>query len=73
MNQSDRIGKAGSGDKIHVVSMFQRAEGDVIESIYCGAQQFNGTGNGQLRRSYPFDATKITCKRCLKRLSERKV
>jgi hypothetical protein len=65
-----KIGKAGSGSKVHIVSVFVRpSDGLVIESIFCGAQQFNGSGNGKLNRTSEFDIQKVTCKRCLKKLS----
>lgn len=64
-----KIGKAGSGKAIHIVDVTVRQEdGAVIFGIYCGAQRFNGTGNGHLNRLRDFDATKVTCKKCLKRL-----
>lgn len=66
-----KIGKAGNGSKVHVVSVFTRlSDGSVFESIFCGAQQFNGTGNGSLRGSREFDLTKVTCARCLKNLAK---
>lgn len=72
MNSTRKIGKAGSGNKIHVVSVFTRpSDGLVIESIYCGAQHFNGSGKGTLSRTAEFDVTKVTCKRCLKNLKGR--
>ena len=65
-----KIGKAGSGSKVHIVSVFIRPiDGAVIQSIFCGAQQFNGSGNGSLSRVNDFDQTKVTCKRCLKNLN----
>lgn len=68
MTQNLKMGKAGSGTKIHVVDVFIRpVDGLVINSIYCGAQQFNGTGNGHLNRLQDLDTSKVTCKRCLKR------
>lgn len=68
MSEINKIGKAGNGDKIHIVSVFTRpSDGLVISSIFCGAQQFNGSGNGQLNGMSDFDQTKVTCKKCLKR------
>jgi len=66
-----KIGRAGNGNKIHVVSEFIRpADGMLILGIYCGAQQFNGSGNGQLRRVSEYDRSKVTCKNCIKRIEE---
>lgn len=64
-----KMGKAGNGDKIHIVSIFIRPSDSLeIAIILCGAQQFNGSGNGSLNRMADLDQTKVTCKRCLKRL-----
>lgn len=66
-----KIGRAGSGDKIHIVSVIVRpSDGETFESIFCGAQQFNGSGHGHLSRSAEFDANKVTCKKCLKMLNK---
>lgn len=66
-----KMGKAGNGSKIHVVDVFTRpSDGLIINSIYCGAQQFNGSGNGSLNRMAELDLAKVSCKRCLKRHSE---
>lgn len=70
--KSLKIGRAGSGSKVHVVDVFVRpSDGLVIESIFCGAQQFNGSGHGHLTRTSEFDVTKITCKKCLKNLTKK--
>ncbi len=72
-SKEKKIGRAGSGEKVHVVSVSVRhSDGAVIESIYCGAQQFNGSGNGHLSRTAPFDQSKVTCKRCLSNLTKEK-
>ena len=67
-----QIGRAGSGSKVHVVDVFVRpSDGLEIKSIFCGAQQFNGSGHGHLTRSYPFDESKVTCKKCLKNIQKK--
>lgn len=71
MNQTikQKIGKAGSGKMVHIVDVTVRQDdGAVLYGIYCGAQQFNGTGNGHLNRLSDFDSSKVTCKKCLKRM-----
>lgn len=67
-----KIGKAGRGTQIHIVEEFIRDDKSVITYISCGAQQFNGSGNGRLSRVYNFDLSKVTCKRCLKKLANKK-
>jgi hypothetical protein len=72
MNGIKKMGKSGSGTKMHVVDVFTRQDdGTVINTILCGAQQFNGSGNGHLNALRDMDLTKITCKRCLKRATEK--
>lgn len=67
-------GKAGSGTKIHVVSVFTRpSDGLVIESILCGSQQFNGTGKGSLNRTSTYNPDTVNCKKCIKQLLEKRV
>ncbi len=69
-----KIGKAGNGNKIHAVSEFTRmSDNAYITTIICGAQQFNGSGNGQLNKLQNYDATKISCKKCLKLIKEGRV
>lgn len=65
-----KIGKAGNGTKTHVVSVFTRPDdGTTVSIIVCGAEQFNGSGNGSLNRLQDLDLTKVSCKRCLKKHS----
>jgi len=66
-----KIGKAGNGEKVHIVDVYTNPhDTSVIMGIYCGSQQFNGTGNGTLRRVSEFVAEKVTCKKCLKKHKE---
>ena len=67
-----KIGHAGRGRKVHVVNVFHHAEGHTVLGIYCGSQQFNGSGNGGLRMDSlrEFDLSKVTCKKCLKILND---
>lgn len=61
------IGKAGNGRTVHVVSVLQR-DGQFIYSIYCGSEQFNGSGNGKARKISKGHTGLVTCKKCLKQL-----
>ena len=65
MKQELKIGRAGNGSKIHVVSVLYRDDGLVIPGIYCGAQPMNGSGFGSVRKISEFDMSKVTCLKCL--------
>lgn len=68
-----KIGRAGRGEKVHIVDCTTRQDdGSLIMGIYCGSQQFNGTGNGALHRVSDFVFEKVTCKKCLKKHQEEK-
>lgn len=71
VNPNLKLGKAGRGEAIHVVNIFERpSDGLIIEGIYCGAMTSNGSGYGRPNRLRDFDESKVTCKKCLKRLKE---
>lgn len=66
-NYVKKIGKAGKGNKVHIILTGTNVSGVDYAIVSCGAEHFNGSGFGQSRITDNFDMSKVTCKKCLKK------
>lgn len=63
----NKMGKAGRGEKIHLIYSGINVSGISYAGTYCGADFSNGSGRGRLSsRLLDLDQSKITCSKCLK-------
>lgn len=63
----NKMGRAGNGDKIHLIYNGVNISGIEYFGIECGADFSNGSGHGALSRVFELDLSKVTCKRCIAR------
>ena len=60
------LGRIGSGKSIHIMFKSIDANGREFHYSSCGADHMTNNGTGR-KQIYGYDASKVTCKKCLKR------
>ena len=68
MKTTNKMGKAGNGTKVHAIYTGINVSDIAYAGAECGADFSNGSNVGQLNNLRDLDVTKVTCKKCIKRL-----
>jgi hypothetical protein len=66
------MGKIGRGNAVHVFRGMEVSPNGVKETVFfaeCGADHMTNRGTGR-KRFFPFEADRVSCLRCLKRMKE---
>lgn len=64
------LGRIGHGTATHIVEKSERSDGLISVFTICGADHKTNNGTAGARIIRDLDLTKVSCKKCLKRISK---